>query len=127
MQPRQHEGPSASAGPRALHAVRRTSALTTDYVFRGFSQTAEGAAIQGGFDATCGMFYAGMWASSAGLMGGDRHRQTCTGGFPFDAHVEVDFYAGIKPKTGRSRGISGSSTTLIRTPHSGLGPDLTLN
>ena len=40
------------------------SALTTDYVFRGVSQTSEGPAIQGGFDATCGMFYAGVWASS---------------------------------------------------------------
>ncbi len=39
------------------------TALTTDYVFRGISQSAEGAAVQGGFDATCGMFYAGVWAS----------------------------------------------------------------
>jgi uncharacterized protein (TIGR02001 family) len=31
-------------------------ALTTEYVFRGFSQTSEGPAIQGGFDATCGFF-----------------------------------------------------------------------
>ena len=30
------------------------AALTTDYVFRGISQTSEGPAIQGGFDATCG-------------------------------------------------------------------------
>ena len=28
------------------------------------SQTAEGAAVQGGFDATCGLFYAGVWASN---------------------------------------------------------------
>src|SRR5262249_58177814 len=39
-------------------------ALATEYVFRGFSQTSEGAAVQGGFDATCGMFYAGVWASN---------------------------------------------------------------
>jgi uncharacterized protein (TIGR02001 family) len=32
------------------------AALTTDYVFRGFSQSSEGPAVQGGFDATCGMF-----------------------------------------------------------------------
>ncbi len=39
-------------------------ALATEYVFRGVSQTAEGPAVQGGFDATCGLFYAGVWASN---------------------------------------------------------------
>jgi uncharacterized protein (TIGR02001 family) len=60
--------------------------LTTDYVFRGISQTAETPAIQGGFDATCGMFYAGVWASSLDFDG--------------DASIEIDWYAGFKPKTG---------------------------
>jgi uncharacterized protein (TIGR02001 family) len=63
------------------------AALTTDYVFRGFSQSAEGPAVQGGFDATCGMFYAGVWASSidtAGL-----------------ASMELDAYAGVKGTVGR--------------------------
>ena len=67
-------------------------ALTTDYVFRGYSQTSEGAAVQGGFDATCGIFYAGVWASSLNWDAA------------FDAEwasVEMDWYAGIKPKTGR--------------------------
>ncbi len=63
-------------------------ALATEYVFRGYSQTAEGPAIQGGFDATCGIFYAGVWASNldweaAGI------------------DIEMDWYAGIKPVTGR--------------------------
>ena len=39
-------------------------ALATEYVFRGYSQTAEGPAIQGGFDVSCGIFYAGLWASN---------------------------------------------------------------
>ena len=39
-------------------------ALTTEYVFRGISQTKEGPAIQGGYDLTCGIFYAGVWASN---------------------------------------------------------------
>jgi uncharacterized protein (TIGR02001 family) len=67
-------------------------ALTTEYVFRGISQTAEGPAIQGGFDATCGLFYAGVWASNldfGGVAGEDI------------ANIEIDLYAGIKPKTGR--------------------------
>ena len=72
--------------------------LTSDYVFRGFSQTAEGPAIQGGFDATCGIFYVGVWASSldfASGQGGTFSIDTF-----FDASLEVDTYAGIKPKTG---------------------------
>ena len=39
-------------------------ALTTEYVFRGFSQTEEGPAVQGGYDVTCNIFYAGVWASN---------------------------------------------------------------
>ena len=61
-------------------------------MFRGVSQTAEGPSIQGGFDATCGMFYAGVWASNldwGGSASGDV------------ANIEIDWYAGIKPKTGR--------------------------
>jgi uncharacterized protein (TIGR02001 family) len=66
-------------------------ALATEYVFRGFSQTAEGPAVQGGFDATCSLFYAGVWASNLdfGAAGGQDV-----------ANIEMDWYAGIKPKTG---------------------------
>jgi uncharacterized protein (TIGR02001 family) len=75
-------------------------ALTTDYVFRGFSQTAEGAAIQGGFDLTCGIFYAGVWASS--LNWGDFDHGSFDANFrPYDASVEMDWYVGIKPVTGK--------------------------
>lgn len=71
--------------PRAC-ALSANVALTSEYVFRGISQTAEDPAIQGGFDATCGLFYAGVWASSLNFDGA--------------ASIEIDVYAGIKPKTG---------------------------
>ena len=73
-------------------ALSANVALATEYVFRGISQTAEGPAIQGGFDATCGIFYAGVWASNLDF--GE--------GFAGDdvANIEIDWYAGIKPKTG---------------------------
>jgi uncharacterized protein (TIGR02001 family) len=77
--PARAEGPSLSANV----------ALTTDYVFRGISQTAQNPAIQGGFDATWGMFWAGVWASN-----------TDFGGGPFGqdiANLEIDYYAGISP------------------------------
>lgn len=73
------------------------AALTTDYVFRGMSQTDEGPAVQGGFDVACGMFYAGVWASSLDF-GGD----VSLGGEIVDvANVEVDYYGGITPKLGQ--------------------------
>ena len=53
--------PAPEARPCTLSA---NAALASEYVFRGVSQTSEGLAIQGGFDATCGSFYAGVWASS---------------------------------------------------------------
>lgn len=59
---------------------------TTDYVFRGFSQTNEDPAIQGGIDATCGRFYVGFWGSNVD--------------FGPVANVEMDFYGGFKTKTG---------------------------
>jgi len=75
-------------------------ALTTDYVFRGFSQTAEGPAVQGGFDVTCGIFYAGVWASS--LNWGDfDHGSFDANNFAYGASVEMDWYLGIRPVTGR--------------------------
>lgn len=61
-------------------------ALTTDYVFRGISQTDEGAAIQGGFDCDYRMFYAGVWASNIA--------------FDPTSDIEIDVYGGIKHKFG---------------------------
>jgi uncharacterized protein (TIGR02001 family) len=61
-------------------------ALTSDYVFRGISQSDSDIAIQGGFDASNGIFYGGAWASSID--------------FGLDGTVEVDLYAGVKPTLG---------------------------
>jgi uncharacterized protein (TIGR02001 family) len=65
-------------------------ALTSEYVFRGFSQTREGPAVQGGFDLNCGMFYTGVWASSLDWSDASP-----------DASIEIDAYAGMKFTTGR--------------------------
>src|SRR5262245_2646296 len=69
-------------------------ALTSDYVFRGISQTQGDPAIQGGFDFTTNVgnapFYAGAWASNVDF------------GSPSAVHVpmELDIYAGVKPTIG---------------------------
>jgi uncharacterized protein (TIGR02001 family) len=57
-------------------------ALTTDYVFRGISQSNEEPTIQGGMDwASAGTgLYAGVWASGVDFA---------------DATTEMDFYGGI--------------------------------
>ncbi|HEU0289159.1 MAG TPA: TorF family putative porin, partial [Burkholderiales bacterium] len=72
------------------------AALATEYVFRGFSQTAQGPAIQGGFDATCGIFYAGVWASNL-----DFGVVTVGGPDQVVANIEIDAYAGVKFTTGK--------------------------
>ena len=60
-------------------------ALTTDYVWRGASQSAEDPAIQGGFDFNHSSgFYAGVWGSNV-----DFEDQTVDG-----AQMELDVYGG---------------------------------
>lgn len=57
--------------------------LTSDYVFRGFTQDNEDPAIQGGFDWDSGAgFYLGVWGSNVNFGDGD------------EASDEIDFYGG---------------------------------
>jgi len=76
-------------------------ALATEYVFRGFSQTAQGPAVQGGYDLTCGIFYAGVWASNLDFAGDVPGASFDVTGAPYDASIEMDWYLGIKPVTGK--------------------------
>ena len=80
----------AAAGPELSANI----ALTSDYVFRGVSQTDEGPAVQGGFDVVYSILYAGVWASNLDFGGAD----TDTDGIPDAdvANIEMDWYAGIK-------------------------------
>lgn len=58
-------------------------AISSDYVWRGVSQSNGDMAISGGFDYANGMFYAGTWASNIDFEDAS------------DANVEIDFYGGI--------------------------------
>jgi uncharacterized protein (TIGR02001 family) len=60
--------------------------VTSDYVWRGVSQSDGNPALQAGFDLSSGIFYAGTWASNVDFGG--------------DAEIEWDLYAGIKPTLG---------------------------
>ena len=54
---------------KSPHTLTGNVMLTSDYAFRGISQTNEKAAIQGGFDYSHGPtgLYVGTWASSVGF------------------------------------------------------------
>lgn len=56
--------------------------VTSDYVFRGYSQTGEDPAIFGGVDVTVGSFYTGAWVSNVDF--GD------------DTDAEFDIYGGYR-------------------------------
>lgn len=78
----------AGAAPAALAEGEFSGnfALTTDYIFRGYSQTMEEPTVQGGFDWASDLFYAGTWASRVD--------------FDMDAPMELDFYGGYTPTIG---------------------------
>jgi uncharacterized protein (TIGR02001 family) len=68
---------------------------TSDYVFRGQSQTDGDPTIQGAVNLGYGIFYAGVWASGLDFGGG-------ADGIGSDAEIEADWYAGIKPTWGKA-------------------------
>ncbi len=63
---------------------------TSDYVFRGISQTDNDPTIQGSLNVGYGIFYAGVWASGLDF---------AAAGF-YDGEIEADWYGGIKPTWG---------------------------
>lgn len=73
---------AASTAPQWAFNVAGTS----DYVFRGVSQTEEEPAISGGVDVTSGSFYAGTWASNVSFPGDE------------DTNAEIDLYGGVRPE-----------------------------
>ena len=69
-------------------------ALTTDYKFRGISQSDESVALQGGFDYEhASGFYLGTWGSSVDFD---------TDGGGYDGSLELDVYAGFSNSFGAS-------------------------
>jgi uncharacterized protein (TIGR02001 family) len=65
---------------------------TSDYIFRGQSQTRRNPAVQGGADIGYGWFYAGTFLSNVDF--------DYPAGGVHDAKVEFDLYAGVKPQVG---------------------------
>ena len=73
----------AVSGAASAIELSGNVALTTDYIWRGISQTDGAPAIQGGFDADLGNgVYAGVWGSNVDF------------GDDTDESMELDVYAG---------------------------------
>ena len=104
--------------PESPHVFSANIALTTNYMFRGVSQTNNGSAVQGGFDYEYSPYnlYVGVWASNVDSSSGSYVFQDPTTGeitlLPqtddteeitleapgYDgAAMELDIYAGWKP------------------------------
>lgn len=77
---------AGAASAQSSPEVAWNLGVVSDYVFRGYSQTDEDPAIQGGVDATIGGFYVGAWASNVDF--GD------------DTDAEVDLYGGYRTEIG---------------------------
>jgi uncharacterized protein (TIGR02001 family) len=80
-------GSNAEAPETRTCSTTANVGLTTNYVFRGLSQTLGDAAVQGGVDFSCGRFYGGVWGSNVEFVE------------PV-ANVEIDIYGGFKHTTG---------------------------
>jgi uncharacterized protein (TIGR02001 family) len=105
--------PAGLAGISADNFNARLT-LTTDYVFRGVSQTDEEAAVQGGFEFEHDSgFFAGIWGSNvdfASRQAGQEPRR-----------LELDLYLGLERQL--SSDWSGF-LSLIRYDYPGAGPEL---
>lgn len=108
----------SESAPESPHVFSANVALTTNYMFRGVSQTDNGPAIQGGFDYQYSPFnlYVGVWASNVDSSSGtsifvdaDNPSMLVDPGDPnaeeivleaagYDgASMEIDLYAGWAP------------------------------
>ncbi|MEW6445782.1 MAG: TorF family putative porin [Pseudomonadota bacterium] len=85
--------PAMAADPYTLTG---NLGLTSDYVFRGVSQTQNQPAVQGGFDfAHESGFYLGIWASNV---------EWVSTGYKDNNSMEIDLYGGYKGSIGDSVG-----------------------
>jgi uncharacterized protein (TIGR02001 family) len=73
---------------KSAFSVSGNVGLYSDYIFRGYTQTKNDPALQGGFDVEHESgAYAGVWASNVNW--------TTEGGYMDDNSLELDFYGGF--------------------------------
>ncbi len=81
---------SVAVAEDSPHEFSANVAMSTDYRFRGISQTREGPALSGGFDYTYAPYgmYAGVWASNLDFA-------ESAGPVLDNATLEIDYYGGF--------------------------------
>ncbi len=84
----------APVAPARTFSYSVNAAVTTDYIFRGISQSSQNPALSAGLDASYGIFYVGFWGSNVDF---DPEAPVQSGQ---DSNVEFDVYAGVKPVLG---------------------------
>ncbi len=103
------------AAPAAVDEGRKFTysfniGATSDYVFRGISQTDNDPAIQGGADFGYGILYAGVWASRVDFADAP------------PANAEVDWYGGIRPTWNSPLGTMNLDFGVIYYSYPGANP-----
>jgi len=103
----------AAVAEDSLHGFSANLALSTDYRFRGISQTGKDPSVSGGFDYSYTPYglYAGVWASNLDFGVPD----------PDPASLEIDFYGGIAGETAAGIGWDVGATYYFY-PGSDTGP-----
>ena len=86
-------------------SVSANMGATSNYIWRGMTQTNDNAAIQGGFDVDFGGAYLGVWGSNISWTTGE------------DSSLEADFYGGY---AGEAAGI-GYDIGYIRYAYPNVG------
>jgi uncharacterized protein (TIGR02001 family) len=88
-----HAQSTTPPAPASPHTFTGNVSLTSQYVFRGLTQTNRKPAIQGGFDyGHSSGLYAGLWASNVSWV--DDAAETA--GADVSSSLEIDIYAGYK-------------------------------
>lgn len=86
----------AADAPASPHTITSNVGITTNYIYRGISQTSTNPAIQGGFDyAHASGFYAGVWGSNVSWIADSGAIDTTQPGSGA-ASMELDTYLGFK-------------------------------
>jgi uncharacterized protein (TIGR02001 family) len=87
--------PLAATAADSPHTFTANVGLTSDYIFRGISQTGHDPAIQGGFDYSHSSgFYLGTWGSNVGWI--EDYQGYSSG------NLELDLYGGFRNSIGKS-------------------------
>ena len=88
--------------------------VTSDYVFRGISQSDNDPALQGGADIGWGILYAGVWSSMVDFNNAP------------PANAEVDWYGGIRPTWESPLGTMNLDFGFIYYSYPGANPNNSL-